>query len=83
MTQANLTCKELVELVTEYLEDAMPVEEKDRFEAHLGGCEGCRRYVEQMRQTIRLTGQLSEQDVSPEAERKLLDVFRDWKAGGD
>lgn len=75
----ELTCKELVELVTDYVEAVLPPEERDRFERHLNACEGCRRYIEQMRQTITLTGALTAHDVSPQAGRKLLDVFRDWK----
>jgi predicted anti-sigma-YlaC factor YlaD len=79
MSDSSLTCKELVELVTEYLEDALPPTAKAEVEAHLRGCEGCRRYLDQMRTTIAMTGRLTEQDVPPEAEQKLLDVFRDWK----
>lgn len=81
MSDKDLTCQELVELVTEYLEDEMSPEARGRFDAHLRGCEGCRRYVEQMRQTMALTGQLTEQDVAPAAEQTLLEVFRDWKRG--
>jgi anti-sigma factor RsiW len=77
-----LTCKELVELVTLYLEGSLPPHEAARFEAHMGACSGCTAYIEQMRQTIRLTGSLSEDSVSPKAEEELLDVFRDWKAQG-
>jgi anti-sigma factor RsiW len=81
MSAKALTCQELVELVTEYLEDEMTPEARGRFDAHLQGCEGCRRYVEQMRQTIALTGRLTERDVTPAAEQALLEVFRDWKRG--
>ena len=81
MSQDNLTCKELVELVTDYFEDALSVEEKMRFETHLRGCQGCTQYVEQMRQTIALTGQLTEGDVPPAAEQTLREIFRDWKRG--
>lgn len=75
----SLTCKEIVEIVTDYLEGSMPVEQRARFEAHLAGCSGCRTYVEQMRQTIELTGRLTEERVSPEAEQVLLSAFKDWK----
>jgi anti-sigma factor RsiW len=78
---AELTCKELVELVTAYFDGALPSDERARFERHLAGCGGCTVYVEQMRQTITLVGGLREQDVSPEAERSLLHAFRDWKGG--
>ena len=74
------SCQELVELVTDYLEDALAHEERDSFEHHIAGCTGCHEYVRQMRQTIELTGRLTTADVSPEVEAKLLAVFRDWKS---
>jgi anti-sigma factor RsiW len=76
----QLSCQELVELVTSYFEDALPADERAEFERHITGCDGCREYVEQMRATIELAGSLSPADVSPEAERELLAAFRDWKA---
>jgi len=75
----ELTCKELVELVTAYFEDALPADERLRFERHVSVCPGCSAYVEQMRQTITLVGELREQDVSPTAEQQLLQAFRGWK----
>ncbi|HZC06854.1 MAG TPA: zf-HC2 domain-containing protein [Ktedonobacterales bacterium] len=75
----ELTCKELVELVTAYFEDALPEDEHARFERHLAICPGCSAYVEQMRQTIALVGDLREEDVSPTAQSHLLRAFRDWK----
>lgn len=77
---AHLNCRELVELVTAYLEDELSSGERKRFDAHLSGCDGCTMYVEQMRRTIELTGTLRADDVSPEAEEALLRAFRDWKA---
>ncbi len=76
---AEMTCKDLVELVTAYLDGALPGDDRARFERHLGVCPGCQAYVEQMRQTITLVGGLREDDVPPEAERHLLQAFRDWK----
>ena len=55
-TAEELSCQELVELVTDYLEGAMSPEERERFEEHLDACGNCRRYLAQMRQTIRLVG---------------------------
>jgi anti-sigma factor RsiW len=75
-----VTCIELVELVTEYLEGSMPAEERARFDAHVSGCEGCTTYLEQFRITIRLTGMLSEEQIAPDARETLLGVFRDWRA---
>ena len=76
---AHLNCRELVELVTAYLEGDLSSGERKRFDAHLSGCEGCTMYLEQMRRTIVLTGTLSVDDVPPAAEEALLRAFRDWK----
>ena len=73
---AELSCKELVELVTEYLEDALPLAERARVDEHLVGCPFCRIYLEQMRATIRAVGHLPEASVSPEALQSLLEAFR-------
>lgn len=75
-----MTCRELVELVTDYLDGALPSRERERMEAHLEKCGGCSEYVEQMRQTIRLTGRLREDDVPLEAREALLTAFRGWRA---
>lgn len=75
----EMTCKELVELVTDYLEGALSAPERQRFEQHLNQCSGCRNYLEQMQQTIQSVGRLSEESLSPAARDQLLHVFRDWK----
>jgi anti-sigma factor RsiW len=77
----QLSCQELVELVTDYLEGVLSEEETARFESHIGRCDGCNVYLEQMRQTIVMTGRLSEDALTPDAERALLDAFRGWHAG--
>ena len=77
----QITCRELVELVTAYLEDALPADERARFERHLADCPHCRLYLEQMRQTIQATGKLTEESVSPKARDELLRAFRAWKSG--
>jgi len=74
-----LTCQELVELVTDYLEGALPPQERTRFEQHLDACPGCVTYVEQFRETIRLTGALREDDLAPAVRARLLEEFRNWK----
>jgi anti-sigma factor RsiW len=48
----DLTCKEVVEIVSDYLEGALSAEDRARFDAHLTVCDGCHTYVEQMRETI-------------------------------
>ena len=75
----ELSCKELVELVNDYLEEKLSALEQARFEAHLATCRGCQAYLSQMRQTIKLTGHLSEDSIRPQAQKKLLQAFRDWK----
>jgi anti-sigma factor RsiW len=74
----DITCQELVELVTDYLEGAMPPADRDRFEQHLVLCDGCASYVEQMRTTIALTGTLTE-TIPAEIQDSLLAAFRGWK----
>ena len=71
---AHLSCRELVELVTEYLEGALSRGDRMRFEQHIAGCENCSEYLEQIKRTVQLTGELREEDVPLE----LLAVFRDW-----
>jgi anti-sigma factor RsiW len=75
-----LACIELVELVSDYLEGALDRRTRRRFEAHIAGCEHCTAYLEQMRETIRLTGRLREDSLDPRARDELLAAFRDWKA---
>jgi anti-sigma factor RsiW len=81
-TQVNeLSCQELVELVTDYVEGVLGPIERASFEHHIAKCTGCHDYLAQMRATIELTGRLTPEDVSPEAEARLLAAFRDWKSG--
>lgn len=77
--ETALTCKELVELVTDYLEGTLPADVRARMDRHLAGCDGCTNYLEQMRQTIRLTGQIQEENLTPAQREDLLRLFRDWK----
>ena len=79
ITFGGLTCKELVELVTDYLEGALCETERSRFEAHLADCADCPRYLDQMRLTITLTGRLAAEEISPAARAALLAGFRSWK----
>ena len=74
----QMRCRELVELITDYLEGTLPASEHARFEHHLAGCDGCQAYLEQMRETIGALGRLPPESLSPEMERRLLDAFRDW-----
>lgn len=72
-----MNCQRLVELITDYLEGAMPEEERGLVDVHLAVCGGCTTYLEQYRATIRLSGMLTEEHISPEALEALRGVFRD------
>lgn len=78
---SELTCRELVEVVSDYLEDRLPPRDRLRFEEHIVICAGCTAHLEQMRQAILLIGELREVEMAPEARDGLLRAFRDWKAG--
>jgi anti-sigma factor RsiW len=80
MMRRELTCKELVELVTGYLEGSLRGRRRRRFESHLAACDGCTRYMAQMEATIRATGALTEEQVTEEQRTVLLGAFRDWKS---
>jgi anti-sigma factor RsiW len=75
----DVTCQELVETVTAYLEGMLGATERGIFEAHLAVCEGCRSYLEQMQRTIAAVGMLSEDSLSLSDLERLLDLFRTWK----
>ena len=75
----DLTCKELVELVTDYLEGALSAEMQSRFAEHLAQCPFCQIYLDQMRQTIRAVGHLPDESMSREALDTLLAHFRRWR----
>ncbi len=76
----GIACRTLVELVTEYLEGALPDDERERLERHLATCDGCARYLAQVRTTIRLTGVLTEEEIPHEAREALREVYRRWRA---
>jgi anti-sigma factor RsiW len=74
-----LTCQEMVELVTDYLEGRLDDAARERFEAHVAECDACALYIEQMRQTIVVLGRIPAETVSPEAEEELVAAFRNWR----
>jgi anti-sigma factor RsiW len=77
----ELSCREVVEILGDYLEGAMPPDDRVRLEEHLAGCDGCTAYLEQLRTTIRLSGRLSEEAVPSQAMAPLLEAFRAWRRG--
>lgn len=74
-----LSCREIVELVTEYLERSMPAERRLGFEEHIAICPPCRNFLLQFRKTIELGKTIEENDLPPEVRASLVDVFRDWR----
>ena len=74
-----MACRELVELVTDYLEDRLPLDERLRFEEHIAMCPGCTAYLDQIRLTIFVTGALRAEDLDPQAREAMLAVFREFQ----
>ncbi|HUO74567.1 MAG TPA: zf-HC2 domain-containing protein [Solirubrobacteraceae bacterium] len=75
-----MDCKQLVEVITAYLDHTLPDEERCRFDAHLADCPHCTEYLAQMRRTIDRLGRLDETTLPPEPRKQLLAAFRDWRA---
>jgi len=76
----EIVCRELVELVTPYLEDVLPAAERAALERHLTDCAGCRTYLEQMRLTIRAIGHIPHEALAADTRDEVLGLFRAWKA---
>ena len=75
----EMPCRVLVEVITDYLEDALAERDRLRFEAHLAECNACRDYVEQFEQTIALSGRIEPERLSPDVQDELLSAFRAWR----
>jgi anti-sigma factor RsiW len=80
LRRRDLVCQQAVELVTNYLEGALSRRARRRFEAHLAGCPHCTEYLAQMRETIRLTGRLEPEDLTPQQRDEFVDLYRRWRA---
>jgi anti-sigma factor RsiW len=76
----DIACQQAVELVTDYLEGTLSRRDRRRFEFHLKGCPNCSAYLEQIRMTIRATGTIEEEDLTPEARDDLVELYRRWKS---
>jgi anti-sigma factor RsiW len=74
-----MTCQELVELVTAYLDGSLPETDRRAFDEHLASCPGCDRYLTQFRTTIDLLGELPEESLSAPGRERLLDAFSEWR----
>ncbi|MGZ5128992.1 MAG: anti-sigma factor family protein [Actinomycetota bacterium] len=79
-TEADVTCRQVVELLSDYLDDAIPAPDRARLDAHLAGCDGCSAALEQLRETIRVTGTLTEEQVAQEQLEPVRSVFRAWQS---
>ena len=77
----QLTCREVVELVTDYLENVLLSDMQKRLEEHAADCPGCTTYIEQIRQTVTMLRTLAEEPVFPQTKQELLQIFRNWKKG--
>ena len=77
----NMSCQELVDLMTEYFEGSLTFTDRIRFQIHLGFCVGCRNYLNQMKHTIRTLGKLPSEPMPTEVREELLKRFRTWKKG--
>ena len=79
VNQNQLNCQEVVELVTDYLEQALLPEIQAQFEEHIAECPGCDTYLEQIQQTIMMLRKLTEQQMFPKTKQELVEIFRNWK----
>jgi anti-sigma factor RsiW len=79
MSERSLTCHEVIELLSNYIEGALSSDERRRVEEHLALCDGCAIYLEQMRETIRMAGMVTEEQVPQDERTALLAAFRDWR----
>jgi anti-sigma factor RsiW len=75
----ELSCQEIVELVTEFLEGTMDSQLRAAFDAHLAKCDGCTEYLEQIEATIRVAGTIEPEALSPQFQARLLEAFRDFE----
>ena len=75
----DLVCQQVVELVTDYLEGALSRSDRRRFDAHLRKCPNCTNYLAQMQATIRATGSLHPDDLTPDVRREFTELFRHWR----
>ena len=74
----DLSCAEIVELVTDYFEGVLPAETVARLDTHLSECEGCATYLDQMRTSVDVTGRLRAEELDPEVRAALVEMFRGW-----
>ena len=79
MNKQALTCHEVIELLSDYIEGVLSADDRRRVDEHLALCDGCETYLEQMREAIRLTGMVTEDQVPEDQKAALLTAFHDWR----
>jgi anti-sigma factor RsiW len=75
-----MTCREVVELMTDYLDGTLSAADRGRFEGHMTGCDGCRAYLAQLRTARRLMGKVAEEPVPEPLKAELMNAFRNWRS---
>jgi predicted anti-sigma-YlaC factor YlaD len=80
LRRRDIVCEQAVELVTDYLEGALSRRERRRFERHLRSCPNCANYLQQSRITIKLTGAIEPDELTPEAKQDLTELYRRWRS---
>jgi len=80
LRRRDIVCQQAVELVTDYLEGALSRRDRRRFERHLRACPNCTGYLEQIKMTIELTGEIEPDDLSPRAKADLTELYRRWRS---
>ncbi len=82
VSRRDLACQQVVELVTDYLEGALRGSARRRLDRHLAGCPHCTEYLAQIRETIRLAGRVTPEDLTPQMREDLTDLYRRWRNEG-
>jgi predicted anti-sigma-YlaC factor YlaD len=82
-TEDELNCQQVVELVTDYLENTLLPEMHERLKAHVATCPGCENYIEQVQLTIDMLHQIARESVFPSTKQELLQLFQDWKKSSE
>ena len=80
LRRKDLVCQQVVELVTDYLEGTLSRRERRRFESHLRACPNCTAYLQQIKTTVQLTGTIEWDELTPEAQADLTDLYRRWRS---
>jgi len=74
-----MTCRQVVELMTDYLEGNLSARDRASFEEHIAGCDGCRAYLAQLRTTRDVVGRIADEPMPASVERELIEAFRNWR----